>query len=233
MYTRKDLLEVINTQIALVLFKPVVPDLKRLGDLYLAFGVAITWLVGIGRYWDNPRAMSWQYMGFGSIAYIICLALILWLLLMPLKPNNWHYKNILIFLGLTSLPAILYAIPVELLFSFNTAQLINILFLLIVAVWRVKLLISYLRRSAGFSGFTLFVATFLPLVLIITALSFLNLEHAVFNIMGGNQPNTANGLAYVILTLVTLGSWFLSPVLIIGYGVIVWQKNWGNEFTDQ
>ena len=64
---------------------------------YLSFGILFTWLCGIGRYWDNPKADLWQYWGLGSVIYIFVLAFILWLLIMPLKPNNWSYKNILLF----------------------------------------------------------------------------------------------------------------------------------------
>ena len=42
-------------------------DLKRLGNHYLFLGVVTAWLIGIGRYWDNPRADWWQYAGLGSV----------------------------------------------------------------------------------------------------------------------------------------------------------------------
>ncbi|MFL6259215.1 MAG: hypothetical protein ACJ76Y_05835, partial [Thermoanaerobaculia bacterium] len=80
---------------------------------YLAFGLFFTWLAGVGRYWDNPRAELWQLAGLGSIAYVFVLAVILWLLLAPLRPKNWSYRNVLTFVTLTAPPAVLYAIPVE------------------------------------------------------------------------------------------------------------------------
>src|SRR3712207_7552248 len=45
----------------------------------LAFGLACTWLVGVGRYWDNPRASLLQHLGVGSVVYVFALALLLWL----------------------------------------------------------------------------------------------------------------------------------------------------------
>jgi hypothetical protein len=64
---------------------------------YLALGMGFTWLCGIGRYWDNPKAELWQYLGLGSVAYIFILSLILWIVILPLKPLNWSYKNVLLF----------------------------------------------------------------------------------------------------------------------------------------
>lgn len=80
---------------------------------YLGFGLVFTWLAGVGRYWDHPRADLWQYLGLGSVAYVFVLALILWALLAPLGPANWSYRNVLVFLTLTAPPAVLYAVPVE------------------------------------------------------------------------------------------------------------------------
>ena len=74
----------------------------ELKQAFLVFGIVSTLVAGFGRYWDNPRAELWQLLGLGSLAYIFILAAILWLLLLPLNPNNWRYLNILTFLGMTS-----------------------------------------------------------------------------------------------------------------------------------
>lgn len=55
-------------------FKKIPFDWKA----FLAYGFIFTWLAGVGRYWDNPRAELWQIMGLGSIAYVFVLALIIW-----------------------------------------------------------------------------------------------------------------------------------------------------------
>ena len=47
--------------------------------VYLVFGLLATWLAGVGRYWDNPRAELWQYLGLGSVAYVFVLALLLYI----------------------------------------------------------------------------------------------------------------------------------------------------------
>jgi hypothetical protein len=185
----------------------------------LAFGLFFTWIAGIGRYWDNPRADLWQHLGLGSVAYVFCLALILWLLLLPLRPRLWSYRNVLVFVTLTSPPAILYAIPVELFMSLHAAQATNAWFLAIVATWRVALLVWFLRSLAGLKGFTIVIATLLPLSLIVVALALLNLEHVVFAIMSGIQPEqrSANDISYGVVAMMAFFSFMASPFLVVAY----------------
>lgn len=168
----------------------------------------------------------WQYLGLGSVAYIFVLALILWLIILPLKPNNWSYKNVLLFVSLIAPPAVLYAIPVERFFSLETAQLANVWFLAVVATWRVALLFKYLRDVAGLSGFSVVVAALLPLTLIVVTLTVLNLEHVVFNIMAGlaEDEKSANDAAYSILVMITFFSALASPVLLLMYIAIVYKR---------
>ncbi|MEW8641714.1 MAG: hypothetical protein AB2609_06840 [Candidatus Thiodiazotropha sp.] len=218
--------EVLLTEVRFLAFKPVKPDLNRLGNHYLALGLLAAWLAGIGRYWDNPRAELWQYLGLGSLLYVFVLSFILWLLIKPLHPENWSYKAVLIFVGMTSPPAILYAIPVERFTTLETAQALNVWFLAVVAVWRVILLFQYLMRSAKLNGFTVFVAAVLPLVIIVSVLAMLNLEHVIFRIMAGlaEDEKSANDTAYGILVLITYFSLLASPVLLIAYTAIALNK---------
>ncbi|MCU7869281.1 MAG: hypothetical protein KZQ98_12210 [Candidatus Thiodiazotropha sp. (ex Lucinoma borealis)] len=215
--------EVLITEVKFLAFRPVKPDLMHLGNYYLALGIVTAWLAGVGRYWDNPRAELWQYLGLGSLAYIFVLAMILWALIKPLQPENWSYKSVLIFVGMTSPPAILYAIPVERYFTLETSQILNVWFLAIVAIWRVILLFKYLIRSTNLSGFAVFVAAVLPLVIIVSSLAMLNLEHVVFRIMAGLTENekSANDAAYGILMLITYLSFLASPVLLVSYIAII------------
>lgn len=186
---------------------------------YLLYGLTVTWLCGIGRYWDNPRAELWQHLGLGSLAYVVILAALLWLIAAPLNPRHWQYKNVLLFVTLTSLPALLYAIPVERFMPLALAQTVNVWFLAVVASWRVAMLAYFLNRVAQLSGLKIIVASLLPLTLIVTALSMLNLEHVVFNIMAGisDSDKTGNDAAYSILLIITTLSVLLSPILILIY----------------
>ncbi|MBL8517229.1 MAG: hypothetical protein JNM76_09685 [Betaproteobacteria bacterium] len=87
------------------------------------------------------------------------------------------------------------------------------------ATWRVLLLWFFIRRVAGLSWLDTLVACLLPLTLIVVALTALNLEHVVFNIMAGIPDNqkSANDAAYGILFLITFYSMMLSPILALLY----------------
>src|SRR5258706_14395505 len=99
--------------------------IREHSGLYLAFGLFLTWLAGVGRYWDSPGALLWQHLGLSSLTYVFLLALVLWTLIAPLGPRNWSYRNVLLFISLTAPPALLYAIPVEMFFSAPVALALN------------------------------------------------------------------------------------------------------------
>ena len=164
----------------------------------------------MGRWWDDPGANWLQHLGLGSIIYIFVLAALLWLVVRPFVPENWTYLRVLTFVSLTSPPAILYAIPVESITDLATARTLNVWFLATVAAWRVALLFFFLRRFARLSVLAVFVATLLPIIAIIATLTVLNLERAVFDIMGGlRDSGTENDSAYAVLFVFTLLSLYL------------------------
>jgi hypothetical protein len=116
----------------------------------------------------------------------------------------------------------LYAIPVERLTSLDDARKLNVLFLATVASWRVALLFFYLKRRARLSVFSIVVAALLPITLIVVTLTTLNLERAVFDVMGGfREPGTANDSAYGMLVLLTMLSSLLFIPLLISYVILI------------
>ena len=217
--------KVFSDELKLLTFRRFKLD-SSIFNWYLAFGIGFTWLCGVGRYWDNPKAELWQYLGLGSVVYIFFLAFILWLVILPLKPANWSYKNVLLFVSLTAPPAILYAIPVERFMPLKSAQLANVWFLAVVAIWRVALLFKYLKSVAGLSGLCVLVSTLLPLTLIVASLAALNLEHVVFKVMAGLEEHekSANDSAYTILVVITYFSVLASPVLLSIYGWFIYKR---------
>jgi hypothetical protein len=215
--------KILQDQRDLLLFRPFKPALQDHWAAYLAWGLFVTWLAGIGRYWDHPNANWWQYAGLGSVAYVFVLSVFLWLIVAPLRPRNWSFIGVLIFVTLTSLPALLYAIPVEKFMTLENAQAANVIFLAIVASWRVALLVVFLKRAAGLTATGVLVASLLPLTVIVTALAALNLEKAVFEIMGGNMQQTQNDAAYFILLVITVLSVILSPIMLIIYCALVYR----------
>ena len=190
-------------------------------------GLFITWIVGMGRYWDNPRANFAQQLGLGSVVYIFVLALLIWGIVYPIRKVHWNYFSVVTFISLVSLPAILYAIPVERFMELESARMANIYFLQIVAAWRVILLFLFLKRYAQLSIIETVISALLPLTLIVVSLTALNLEHVVFEIMAGisETKGTANDGAYYFLVSLTVASAFILPFLIIGYSILIYRSH--------
>ena len=217
---------VVATAARLLTFRLTAGEFRGFRPAHLYFGLACTWAVGVGRWWDDPRAGLLQHLGVGSVVYVFILTALLWVVARPLGPRRWSYRHALTFVALTSPPAVLYAVPVEMLFGLGTARGLNLLFLCVVASWRVGLLVFYLRRHAGLGLPAAAVTTLLPIVAIICTLAVLNLEKAAFAAMGGlrGEP-TANDSAYGFLTLLALLSFTLLPVLLVIYAVVWWRAH--------
>jgi hypothetical protein len=216
---------VLRTALRLLCFRSSREELLALDRRHLAFGLVCTWLVGMGRYWDDPGARMLQHLGLGSVIYTGVLSAFLWLLVWPLRPEGWSFERLLTFVTLVSPPAALYAIPVERFLELDAARSANAWFLAVVATWRVALLVFYLTRLAQLRWYAVLVATLLPLTMIVTALSALNLERAVFDIMGGmHSSGTSHDTAYGIVIGLTLLAWLAIGPLLLAYGMLVFIK---------
>jgi hypothetical protein len=216
---------ILADELRLLTFRRVSPAIRTHWKAYLAFGLFFTWLAGVGRYWDNPRAGLWQHLGLGSVVYVFVLALILWLILAPLRPQSWSYWNVLLFVTLTSPPAVLYAVPVERFMAPVAAAEMNAWFLAVVALWRVALLGVFLRRVARLDYLALLVATLLPLAIIVIALALLNLEHVLFDLMAGIRPGNESGndVAYTVVVGLAYMSFLSAPFLGAAYLVLIYR----------
>jgi len=217
--------EILTQQFRALRFKKVELGPASERSLLYLYLLLVTLLVGIGRYWDHPSAGVWQYLGLGSVAYIFVLSTLLYIVVLPLQPDRWSYSSVFTFVGFTSLPALLYAIPVERFMALDQAQSANALFLGVVAIWRVALYVNFLRKGAGLKGLSIFTATVLPLSAIIVALAFLNLEHAAFELMAGIEESdeTQNDIAYVVVLVLSLLAYVLFPLTLIFYAVGIYR----------
>ena len=215
--------EAVGTTFRLLSFRSSGEELLNVGWKHLTFGLLCTWLVGMGRYWDNPRVGLPQHLGIGSVVYIFVLAMLLWLIVLPLKPRDWSYFRVCTFVSMVAPPAVLYAIPVEKFFDLDSANEINAWFLAIVAVWRVALLVFFLRRLAQLRWFAVITATLLPLTLITVTLVTLNLEKVVMDLMGGFGQPSPNDTAYSVLSVLAILSILLSIPVALCYVVMVIQ----------
>ena len=213
--------------IRLLMFRFRFEDYHSLGIKQLFMGLVVCWIVGMGRYWDDPRAILLQKAGVGSVLYVFLLAALLWLTVKPIAPGRFSYVGILTFVTMTAPPAILYAIPVEKWMTLQSANQTNLNFLGIVALWRLSLWIHYLRRFGLFSGLTTCVATALPMVFIFMALVEMNLHHVVVNIMGGirEADQSSQDTAYTALWILGVLVFPVSVLAGFGWCAIIHQ-NW-------
>lgn len=108
--------------------------------VYLGPALVVTWLAGMGRYWDHPSASGFQMLGIGSVVYVFVLALVLCIVGGSLGARNWNYPTVVTLVALTSPPALLYAIPVERWMPMVQAQQTNVWFLAIYLVLVVRAL---------------------------------------------------------------------------------------------
>jgi hypothetical protein len=211
--TLNSLRSIIATDLRLLTFRSTREELMRLNRGHLIFGLLCAWIVGVGRYWDNPRVHLLQHLGIGSVIYVFVLALFLWLLTWPLKPHGWSYFRVCTFIALVSPPAILYAVPVEKFLNLETANTVNAWFLFIVAAWRVALLVFFLRRFGLLEWFSVVLATLLPMALIM-------------------KHRSPNDTAYEILFLLSLFSMLIFPVLLVCYIVMAVAARQRSSFRD-
>jgi len=208
----------------LLIFRLNREEMLSFKQKHFLIGLAGTWFVGIGRYWDDPGASLLQHLGLGSVIYIFVLALFIWLIVKPFAIEGWTYFRVVTFIGLTSFPAIFYAIPVERFFSIETANAINVWFLAMVASWRLGLLFYFLKHFTRLKIWNILVITLMPICLIIASLTALNLHRVVFNIMGGVRNPTPHDAAYTVLLILTGLSVILVGPLLVGYGVAVYLR---------
>jgi hypothetical protein len=208
----------------LLIFRLNREEMLSFKQKHFLIGLAGTWFVGIGRYWDDPGASLLQHLGLGSVIYIFVLALFIWLIVKPFAIEGWTYFRVVTFIGLTSFPAIFYAIPVERFFSIETANAINVWFLAMVASWRLGLLFYFLKHFTRLKIWNILVITLMPICLIIASLTALNLHRVVFNIMGGVRNPTPHDAAYTVLLILMGLSVILVGPLLVGYGVAVYLR---------
>ncbi len=222
-------MKVINDILRLLTFRLSRTDMLRLNNQHLIAGLFGTWVVGMGRYWDDTQAGLLQHLGLGSVIYIFLLAGFIWLIILPFKIENWSYRIVLTFIALTSFPALFYAIPVERFYSVATANSINVWFLAIVALWRLCLLYYFIKHYTKLSPGNIATVTLMPICLIISVLTILNLHNVVFEVMGGIRDPSPHNSSYLILMLLTGLSMLLAIPLLLAYCIGIYKSRRKNN----
>ncbi len=206
-------------------------DYRALDRVDFSLGLLSTWIVGMGRYWDDSRADWYQKLGTGSVVYVFVLAVILWVLAKPVSPASVRVGRVLAFVSMTSAPAILYAVPVEMWVSLAVANRINLWFLATVALWRLLLLRHFFRHGCGMGQGVAALCTLTPVAAIAAILVNLNLHHVVFDLMGGlrEADKSSQDAAYGLLFVIALCAFPISVVCGISWLAVV-QKNLWNAW---
>jgi len=188
---------------------------------YLGVGLAITWLVGFGRTWDFDLAPLWLRTGLPSVGYAFVLAALIWAITLALKPARWSYKSVLLMVTMTALPGLIYAIPVERLMPAEAARGVNMIFLLIVATWRMALYYRFLRDVALLPPRATLVAWLLPPALIVAPLSLFGLLGAIARDMGGVRETADPGeISGGAIFFIAAATWLLLPVLLMSFIIL-------------
>ena len=208
------------------LFQPLKGDAVKHWRIYLLVGFAITWLVGFGRYWDDANAPLLLRSGFTSILYTLVLSAFIWLIVLGLKPVRWNYRNVLLMVTMTALPGLIYAIPVEMFMDPANAGAVNMIFLAIVAAWRMALYYVFLDRVAKLPTGPRLVGWLLPPSIIVAVLGLYGLMYTIAAGMGGVRDEVDPQAASMeVLALLGLASWVLLPLLVVAYLVFAVIRN--------
>ena len=119
---------------------------------------------------------------------------------------------------MTALPGIIYAIPVEMFLDPNTAGSVNMIFLAIVAGWRMALYFVFLKRVAKLPTYPQLIGWLLPPSIIVAVLGFYGMMYAIAAGMGGVREDADPNLATMeALAMIGLASWMALPLLIPSY----------------
>ena len=78
-----DTLSLPRLWLRLLTFRASHADYASLDWRHLLAGLAACWVVGMGRYWDDPRATFLQHLVLGSVIYVFALAAVLWVITKP------------------------------------------------------------------------------------------------------------------------------------------------------
>jgi hypothetical protein len=216
------MLTIIGDFFRFLIFKPLKGDVAKHWLWYLVVGFIITWIVGFGRTWDFAAAPLWLRTGATSVVYAFGLALLIWAIGAPLGAQRWSYRNVLLMVLMTAAPGIVYALPVERALPPDAARATNMMFLLVVATWRMALFRHYLGAVAKLEGAAKAVVWLLPPTIIVVPVSAFGLLQAIASGMGGVRDQAEHGaISEGAIFALAIVSWLALPILVITFAVLI------------
>ncbi len=208
----------LKTIFRILTFRAKREELAQNALAVLAIAIVITWLVGIGRWWDDPRELPlFVRLGAGSVIYVFAMSLLLWILANPISKEKLPYWSFAAFVASTSLPGLVYAVPMEQWTDLSTASTYNVWALTFVSVYRVSLLFWFYLRVLKLNAGEALVVTGLPISAISIVLVSLGHGARVLDIMGGLRDRMSKTDMETIVGLIGCLSWVIGPVLFIIY----------------
>lgn len=221
-----DIAKAIRTLFRVLGFRATPGEIKENAIAILTVGFLVTWVVGIGRWWDDPRdLLPFVRWGVGSVFYTIALSLVLWVLGLPLSKERLRYQHVLAFVTCTSLPGLVYAIPMEIWADQRTASSYNLYALLFVSIYRVSLLLWFFLKIQELTVRQAIVATFLPISMIALSLTSLGHGARIMDIMGGFRDRMSKTAMEEVVGLIGCLSYMLGPILLLVYLAMVIQAS--------
>lgn len=208
-----------TTIFRILTFRAKREELEPSPTVLIGLALLTTWIVGLGRWWDDPRDLLWFVrFGLGSVIYVLGLSGVLFLVTWPLWTQKLGYLAFLAFVASTSLPGLVYAVPIERWTDVQTAATYNFWALTFVSLYRLALLIWFLGRIVGLSFLGVVATTFFPISLIVFLLSMLGHGAAVMDIMGGFRENiTAKSEMEAAVGFLGCLSWVVAPLSLVLY----------------
>lgn len=225
--------EALRTAIRVLFFRATREELLALDYRHLALGLLFTWVVGMGRHWDHIDIVWHQKLGLHSVGYVFVLALLLYVVAWPLAAKGWTYPRVLTYVMLTAPPGIIYAVPVERQFSFDTAYMLNLYFLLGVSIWRVAMWFRLLYTFGQLPFFQTVIIALLPLSVISTYAAITGKVAELFigamagnGIMGGYRHVEVTDGVKQFLGMLVIAS--ICTLVIVGpiYIMMLIRKSW-------
>ncbi len=154
---------------------------------HFAVGLVLTWMVGIARNWDLATAPVWASLGLASVAYIFFMAAGIWVFTRFIAFPSIPYMKVLTMVSLTAAPGLIYGIPVEMFMAPQDARSTNVVFLFLVASYRVALALQYLCLAGRLNLIQSFFTLGSPISAIVVGLHMTGRVQMVFDLMGGNR----------------------------------------------
>ena len=184
----------------------------------LAIAIVITWLVGIGRWWDDPRELPFFVrLGAGSVIYVFAMSLLLWILANPIAKAKLPYWAFAAFVASTSLPGLVYAVPMEQWTDLETTAAYNVWALVFVSAYRISLLFWFYIRVLKLKVDQALVVTGLPISAIAIVLTSLGHGASILDIMGGFRDRMSKTDMEMAVGLIGCVSWIIAPVCVFIY----------------